>query len=84
MQYTLIDDACSVLPPTARETLTLSSHAAPQIKDLNSGTFGFVQLALDKTTGRQVALKFIERGDKVSSLAALVSVPRSPPSPARA
>jgi serine/threonine protein kinase len=37
-----------------------------QIKDLNSGTFGFVQLALDKTTGRNVAIKFIERGDKVS------------------
>jgi serine/threonine-protein kinase SRK2 len=36
-----------------------------QLKDLNSGTFGFVQLALDKTTGRQVAIKFIERGDKV-------------------
>ena len=31
-----------------------------QIKDLNSGTFGFVQLALDRTTGRQVAIKFIE------------------------
>ena len=25
-----------------------------QIKDLNSGTFGFVQLALDRTTGRNV------------------------------
>lgn len=37
----------------------------PQIKDLNSGTFGFVQLALDRTTGRNVAIKFIERGDKV-------------------
>jgi serine/threonine protein kinase len=36
-----------------------------QIKDLNSGTFGFVQLALDRTTGRNVAIKFIERGDKV-------------------
>lgn len=42
------------------------SHRPPlQIKDLNSGTFGFVQLVLDKTTGRQVAIKFIERGDKV-------------------
>ncbi len=36
-----------------------------QIKDLNSGTFGFVELALDKSTGQQVAIKFIERGDKV-------------------
>lgn len=40
-------------------------HHNVQIKDLNSGTFGFVQLALDRTTGRNVAIKFIERGDKV-------------------
>ena len=39
-----------------------------QIRDLNSGTFGFVELALDKTTGQQVAVKFIERGDKVPLL----------------
>ena len=38
-----------------------------QIRDLNAGTFGFVELALDKSTGQQVAIKFIERGDKVSS-----------------
>lgn len=37
---------------------------AVQIKDLNSGTFGFVELALDKLTGQQVAIKFIERGEK--------------------
>lgn len=42
-----------------------------QIRDLNSGTFGFVELALDKTTGQQVAVKFIERGDKVLSCTAL-------------
>ncbi|KAL4521907.1 hypothetical protein Ndes2437B_g07672 [Nannochloris sp. 'desiccata'] len=45
----------------------LENHPKYQkLKDLNSGTFGFVQLALDKTTGRQVAIKFIERGDKVT------------------
>jgi serine/threonine-protein kinase SRK2 len=36
-----------------------------QVKDLNSGTFGFVQLCKDKSTGELVAIKFIERGDKV-------------------
>lgn len=36
-----------------------------QIRDLNSGTFGFVQLARDKQTGEMIACKFIERGDKV-------------------
>lgn len=39
----------------------------PQIRDLNRGAFGFVVLALDKTTGEQVALKFIERGPEVGS-----------------
>lgn len=38
-----------------------------QIRDLNSGTFGFVQLARDKTSGELIAVKFIERGEKVSS-----------------
>jgi len=37
-----------------------------KIKDLNSGTFGFVQLARDKTTGELIAVKFIERGEKVT------------------
>lgn len=36
-----------------------------RVKDLNSGTFGFVQLCKDKTTNELVAIKFIERGDKV-------------------
>lgn len=44
-----------------------------QIRDLNSGTFGFVQLALDKTTGRQCAIKFIERGEKVGLIMSLAS-----------
>ena len=38
-----------------------------QIRDLNRGTFGFVQLALDTQTDTQVAIKFIERGEKASS-----------------
>ena len=35
-----------------------------QVADLNRGAFGFVQLAKDVTTGEQVAIKFIERGEK--------------------
>ena len=42
-----------------------SSHVAMQLRDLNKGTFGFVQLALDTDSNTQVAIKFIERGDKV-------------------
>ena len=59
---------CFLQPRAAAGALLTASRACVcvQIKDLNSGTFGFVQLALDKTTGRNVAIKFIERGDKVS------------------
>lgn len=40
---------------------------APQLEDLNKGTFGFVQLAYDRVMRQQVAIKFIERGDKVGA-----------------
>lgn len=36
-----------------------------QIRDLDKGTFGFVQQAVDLTTGEQVAIKFIERSQEV-------------------
>lgn len=39
-----------------------------KIRDLNQGTFGFVQLAWDKKSNprQQVAVKFMERGEKVT------------------
>ncbi|KAK9816390.1 hypothetical protein WJX74_003249 [Apatococcus lobatus] len=37
-----------------------------KLRDLNSGTFGFVELAVDKTTHQQCAIKYIERGEKVT------------------
>lgn len=37
-----------------------------KVADLARGTFGLVQLALDLSTSRHVAIKFIERGDKVT------------------
>lgn len=36
-----------------------------QVKDVNAGTFGFVQLAEDIRTGEEVAVKFMERGEGV-------------------
>ena len=53
-----------------RDSVVLWLTGAPdpcflQVKSLNSGTFGFVELALDKLTGQQLAIKFIERGEKV-------------------
>eukprot|EP00891_Asterochloris_glomerata_P000851 jgi/Astpho2/851/Aster-00699 len=37
-----------------------------KVKDLNEGTFGFVQLGFDKRTNAQVAIKFLERGPGIS------------------
>ncbi|KAK9830625.1 hypothetical protein WJX81_006668 [Elliptochloris bilobata] len=45
----------------------LQGHPKYQkIRDLDKGTFGFVQQAVDLTTGEQVAIKFIERSQEVS------------------
>lgn len=62
MQGTL----CALLS-VQRRLMSPWSISCMQIKDLNSGTFGFVQLARNRLTGEIVAIKFIERGDKVSS-----------------
>jgi len=56
--------------PAPPPTLPPRPHTPTQIRDLNSGTFGFVQLARDKQSGEYVAIKFIERGDKVRRLEA--------------
>lgn len=37
-----------------------------QIRDIGSGNFGVAKLMRDKKTGELVAVKFIERGEKVS------------------
>eukprot|EP01025_Chloroclados_australasicus_P025094 TRINITY_DN2508_c0_g2_i1.p1 TRINITY_DN2508_c0_g2~~TRINITY_DN2508_c0_g2_i1.p1 ORF type:complete len:355 (-),score=41.31 TRINITY_DN2508_c0_g2_i1:3034-4098(-) len=38
-----------------------------KVKDLNQGTFGFVQLCKDKETNEKVAIKFIKRGEEYIS-----------------
>ena len=43
-----------------------SSFAASQLKDIGSGNFGVAKLMRYKPTGELVAVKFIERGDKVT------------------
>lgn len=37
-----------------------------KVADLSSGSFGFVQLARNTATNELVAIKFIERGDRVN------------------
>lgn len=38
------------------------------VKDIGSGNFGVARLMRDKLTKELVAVKYIERGDKVSNL----------------
>jgi hypothetical protein len=47
------------------DPLSPSASSSPQVKDIGSGNFGVAKLMRDKRTGAQVAVKFIERGDKV-------------------
>ena len=39
-----------------------------QIRDIGSGNFGQAKLMRCKRTGEEVAIKFIERGDKIGTL----------------
>lgn len=58
----------SLAPARAPEPPQLtfpSLPPSPQIKDIGSGNFGVAKLARDTVTGELVAVKFIERGDKV-------------------
>jgi hypothetical protein len=43
-----------------------------KVADLSHGSFGFVQLARNTETQELVAIKFIERGDRVNRCAAVV------------
>ena len=52
--------ACTLVP-----RLILTCIAAA-VQALNSGSYGFVYLCKDLRTGELVAIKFIERGEKVT------------------
>jgi serine/threonine-protein kinase SRK2 len=45
-----------------------------KIKDLNAGAFGFVQLCEEKDTGEKVAIKFMERGHKITKVCVVQSL----------
>lgn len=55
-------------PPTsqANPNPLRNNNRYEKIKDLSQGSFGFVQCAMDRGTGENVAIKFIERGDRVN------------------
>lgn len=57
-QHTVKAPSCNdILPPD-------SSYEV--LRNLNSGTFGFVVLAHDKRSKENVAIKFLERGEKIT------------------
>ena len=58
--------------------MQLQDSLASQVADLNRGAFGFVQLAKDLETGEQVAIKFIERGDKARMRSIALATSPSP------
>lgn len=52
--------------PARRLEEPLENHPVfKKVRDLNSGAFGFVQLAEHKNTGEKVAIKFLLRGSKI-------------------
>jgi len=51
---------------TANPLPHITSVPVPQLKDIGSGNFGVAKLMRYRSTGELVAVKFIERGDKVS------------------
>lgn len=43
------------------------------VRDIGSGNFGIARLMRDKQTGELVAVKYIERGEKVSQLVTVIA-----------
>ena len=60
--------APSCSPPGEHQAVQtlVGKHRYQVVSKLNSGTFGFVRLAVDVTNGKQCAIKFLDRGEKVS------------------
>ncbi|KAK9828933.1 hypothetical protein WJX72_002887 [[Myrmecia] bisecta] len=55
------------MQPARSNSEPLENHVKYQkVQDLNKGSYGFVVLALDRTTGEYVAIKFMERGEKIT------------------
>ena len=52
--------------PVEEVQVLVGKHKYQCVSKLNSGTFGFVKLAIDMTNGKQCAIKFLDRGEKVS------------------
>ena len=72
--------ACSVKFPKLAPTQTsppqvikmdINNAKFEMIKDIGSGNFGVAKLMKDRLTGELVAVKFIERGDKIDKCDAI-------------
>lgn len=62
-----------VQPPANPDPLRETTRYT-KVADLSHGSFGFVQLARNTETQELVAIKFIERGDRVNRWAAVLAV----------
>ena len=55
----------AVLPKPPLPSIDAVPAAQLQVRDLPPGSLGFVQLCYDRQAAQHVAIRFIERGEKV-------------------
>lgn len=62
-----MDRAAITVGPAMDVPIMHDSDRYELVRDIGSGNFGVARLMRDKQTGELVAVKYIERGEKVSS-----------------
>ena len=63
--HILCSTAASQAKPSPANKMDMNNAKFEMIKDIGSGNFGVAKLMKDRQTGEQVAVKFIERGEKI-------------------
>lgn len=57
------------LPPILRDPLSeLQNCRYQSVQELNTGSFGFVQVAVDLLTKEHVAIKYLQRGPRLKGV----------------
>ena len=60
-----VHNPASAAKPTQAPKMDMNNTKFEMIKDIGSGNFGVAKLMKDRFTGELVAVKFIERGEKI-------------------
>lgn len=76
-----MDRAALTLGPGMDMPIMHESDRYDFVRDIGSGNFGVARLMRDKQTKELVAVKYIERGDKVSFVISQFVPPARPPHP---